>query len=211
MEASVAALSSPPQVIRYGEVIETSTTRVTAECDVLHILPELGSLVRIDGMAGQPSTYGVVSFGATGGLDSSRRAVRRGGPGVSDQAVYQKHPELGLVLRTTFEVAVIGFGDSGRFHHYLPALPAQLHFSVRSCAAVEVHSFCNQPQYLSSLLSYRGELSPEQLLASHLRWVDRTIDDGHRWLKDTTRRLARLMKRDYDTLATLLHAIEPAE
>ncbi|HUG15505.1 MAG TPA: hypothetical protein VMM78_10880 [Thermomicrobiales bacterium] len=203
--------SSAFPVVRHGEVIETSTTRISAESDVLHILPELGSLARIDGMTGQPTTYGVVSFGSTGGLDTSRKAVRRGAPGVSDQAIYQRHPELEIVLRTTFEVAVIGYGDGTTFHHHLPALPAPLHFSVRSCSAVETQAFCHEPRYLSALLTYRGELSPEQLVASHLRWVDRTLDDDHEWLRDATRRLARLMKRDYDLLATLLLAIEPVE
>jgi hypothetical protein len=207
----VVVSSSASGTVRFGEVIETSTTRVTAECDVLHILPELGSLVRVDGMPPQPTTYGVVSFGATGGLDTSRRAVRRGGQGVADQAIYQKHPELELVLRTTFEVAVIGFGAGAAIQHYLPALPAPLHFSVRSCSPSDVRAFCTQPQYLSALLSYRGELAPEQLIASHLRWVDKTLNDGHVWLHDATRRLARLMKRDYDMLATLLHAIEPTD
>lgn len=206
----MAASSNSSGVVRFGEVIETSTTRVVAECDVLHILPELGSLVCIGGLTDQPTTYGVVSFAATGGLDTSRKAVRRGGPDISDYSIYQRHPELEIVLRSTFEVAIIGYRDGKVSHHRLPSLPAPLHFSVRSCHASDVGTFCDAPQYLSSLLAFRGELPPEQLLASHLRWVDRTIDDGHLWLADATRRLARLMKRDYDMLATLLLAVEPS-
>lgn len=211
MVVSVVASSSSSGTVRFGEVIETSTTRVTAECDVLHILPELGALVRIDGMSAQPATFGIVSFGATGGLDTSRRAVRRGIAGVADHAIYQRHPELELVLRTTFEVAIIGSSDGSSVQHFLPTLPAPLHFSVRSCDRNAVEHFCAQPQYLSTLLAYRGELAPDHLIASHIRWVDRTLDDAHVWLADATRRLARLMKRDYDLLATLLQAVEPRE
>lgn len=194
---------------RLGEVIETSTTGFMAESDQLHRLPELGALVRVGGLDDVRAYYGVVSHGATGGLDTSRKAVRRGGDQFSDAAIYDRHPELELVLRTVFSVAVIGFRDGPGFRHALPALPVPLHYSVHGCDRVTVASFCANPGYLSALLSFHGEIMPEQLLAAHFRWVDNQLDDNHDWLADATRRLARLMKRDYDRLATILESVAP--
>ena len=62
---------------------------------------------------------------------------------------------------------------------------------------------------LPMLLSASGDLLPEMLVASHLRWVDATLQDGHAWLAGATRRLARLMKRDYDRFVTIAQAIAP--
>jgi hypothetical protein len=194
---------------RLGEVIDTSTTGFTAESDELHRLPELGALVRVKGLGGADAIYGVVAFGATGGLDSSRRAVRRGSAEVQDDAVYQRHPELGLVLRTIFDVAVIGFSRDEHFRHTLPPLPVPLHYNVVNCARDEVRAFTTAPRYLPALLSFRGDITPDALLASHFAWVDNLLDDNHAWLFDVTRRLARLMKRDYDQFATIMQAIEP--
>lgn len=205
----MAASSNVGTRTRLGEVIETSTVGFTAESDQLHSLPELGALVRVGGLSERISYYGVVAFGATGGLDTSRKAVRRGGHDLMDEAIYERHPELELVLRTLFSVAVVGYQDGFTPRHVLPALPAPLHYTVHACDAADTVTFCDTPRYLSTLLNYHGDVPAEQLVASHLRWVDEQLADNHAWLADTTRRLARLMKRDYDRLVTVLQAIEP--
>ena len=158
--------SAPEGSERLGEVIETNTTGFTAESDDLHRLPELGAIVRVGGLNEQQTYYGIVAFGETGGLDTSRRAVRRGSDSLSDEAIYSRHPELEYVLRTVFT--------------------------------------------FQSLLSYSGEITPEALTAAHLRWVDKTLGDSHEWLREAVRRLARLMKRDYDRFVTIVQAAEPS-
>lgn len=209
MAANVVVSSNPTTSVRLGEVIETSTTGFLAESDQLHRLPELGALTCVGGLDNSRAYYGVVSHGATGGLDTSRKAVRRGGDHLADAAIYDRHPELELVLRTVFHVAVIGYRDGPGFRHALPSLPVPLHYSVHGCDPATIAAFCANPRYFASLLSFRGEIMPEQLVAAHLRWVDSQLNDNHAWLADATRRLARLMKRDYDRLATILESIAP--
>jgi len=194
---------------RLGEVIETTTTSFVAESDQLHALPDLGALVRVGGRASQPSYFGVVAFGETGGLDTSRRAVRRGGVDIHDEEVYQRHPELEHVLRTIFTVTVVGYSSGSVCHHVLPTQPVPLHYSVHPCSRSDVLAFTAEPRYLPMMLATSGELPPEMLLASHLRWVDGVLRDDHIWLADATRRLARLMKRDYDRFSMIAQAIAP--
>ncbi len=210
MAASVAVSSSAIASSRLGEVIETSTTGFLAESDQLHLLPDLGALVCVGGLDDSRAYYGVVSHGATGGLDTSRKAVRRGGDHLADAAIYDRHPELELVLRTVFSVAVIGYRDGPGFRHTLPALPVPLHYSVHRCDRATAEAFCANPRYFAALLNYHGEIMPEQLIAAHLRWADGWLDDNHIWLADATRRLARLMKRDYDRLAIVLEQVAPS-
>jgi hypothetical protein len=88
-------------------------------------------------------------------------------------------------------------------------LPVPLHYSVHGCDQATIASFCANPRYFSALLSYHGEIMPEQLVAAHLRWIDNRLNDNHAWLTDATRRIARLMKRDYDRLATILEQVAP--
>ena len=131
----MAVLSSAAATSRIGEVIETSTSGFIAESDQLHELPELGALVGVGGLDGSPTFYGVVAFGATGGIDTSRKAIRRGSAGLEDDAIYARHPELDLILRTIFGVAVIGYGDSETFRHVMPALPVPLVLAAIALAA----------------------------------------------------------------------------
>lgn len=199
-----------PLDARLGEVVETSTLGYVAESERLHDLPAFGSLTRVRGLRDGENLYGVVAFGETGGLDAGRRAVKRGNAEVADDAVYAEHPELEYVLRTLFACAAVGYRANGVTRHVLPALPAPLHFNVHACGIDETRAFCAEPRYLSALLRYQGNVAPEQLLAGHLRWVDAQLDDDHAWLAEATRRLARLMKRDYDRLVVILEAIDPS-
>lgn len=192
---------------RLGEVIETTSLTYVAESDHLHALPEFGALVRVGSTQRAMDLYGVVCFGATGGMDAGRRAVRRGSDDVVDAAVYHRHPELELVLRTLFTVSVLGYVTDGQVRHSVPPLPAPLHYSVFPCAAQEVVRFARQPHYLSSLLEHVGDVAADHVVASHLLWVWRVLGDDA-WLTSAVSQLARLLQRDYERLRTVVTMLE---
>lgn len=197
--------------MRIGEVIETSTIGFWAESTALHDTPPLGSLVTVT-MAEGDTLYGVVAFGQTTGIDAGRRAVRRGSDEVFDAAIYREHPELTRILRTTFRVTTVGYvGTNGRPRHHLPPCPPPLHYSVLRCDHAAVLAFTETPRYFAMLAVSEGEVAPEQLLAAHIRCV--YDDRGHDldWLALAGRQVARLLKRDYDRLLTVLEAIDPSE
>ena len=195
--------------MRIGEVIETSTVGFWAESTALHDLPPLGSLVAV-AVPGGETLYGVVAFGQTAGVDAGRRAVRRGSAEVFDGAIYEQHPELTRLLRTTFRAVTVGYvGAEGRPRHHLPPGPPPLHYSVARCDGAAVRAFSEAPRYFAILAASEGEVAPEQLLAAHIRCV---YDDRGRdgvWLTAAARQVARLLKRDYDRLLTVLEAIDP--
>jgi hypothetical protein len=193
---------------RLGEVVETSTAGYWAESDELHALPPLGSLVSAP-LSDASESIGIVAFGQTGGLDPGRRAIRRGGEELMDHAIYARHPELEFVLRTLFQVVAVGQADGPRIRHSMPPVPVSLHFSVNTCDQTFVRRFVDSPGYFSALLRHHGEIAAEELIAAHMRWVDNMLDDNHLWLTDATRRIAGLMKRDYDRLVVVLNSIDP--
>jgi hypothetical protein len=197
--------------MRIGEIIETSTVGFWAESSALHDLPPLGALVSV-GVPDIGVLYGVVAFGQTAGIDEGRKAVRRGTDDVFDGAIYDRHPELTRILRTTFRVVTIGYtGPDGRPRHHLPPAPPPLHYSVSRCDRTMVVRFTDDPRYFSILSASEGEVAPEQLLAAHIRavYADRGHDQG--WLEGAGRQVARLLKRDYDRLLTVLEAIDPGQ
>jgi hypothetical protein len=194
-----------------GEVIETSTTRFTAQSHDLHCLPPLGSLVQVaigEG-AGAADIIAVVAFGETSGIDAGRRPVRRGSDTVYDQAIYREHPELSHILRTTFQAQIVGYIEAAGPRRYLPPTPPPLHFSVRDCPPATVRAFTDDLLYLSILLTADGPVSPEQLLAAHIRAVAGARQGDRGWLEGAGREVARLLKDDYDRLLTVLQSIDP--
>ncbi|MBL7183875.1 MAG: hypothetical protein ISS50_05435 [Anaerolineae bacterium] len=193
---------------RIGEIIETGTMGFVAESLELHQPPALGSLVKVE-LGDGGCVYGVVSHGATAGLDPGRRAVRRSTEQVYDEAIYDEHPELRHILRTEFSVLLVGCVEDGAIRQHLPAQPPPLHYSVHECTEEEVRAFSERLYYLRLLLSAAGEVPPEQFLAAHVRQAYRQRGQDREWLERAAREIAALLKHDYERLMTVLYAIEP--
>lgn len=195
--------------MRIGEVIETNTGGFWAESTALHELPPLGSLVTVTLPSGE-TIFGVVAFGQTAGLDSGRQAVLRGTAEIVDEGIYAHHPELAMILRTTFRAITVGYRDAGgTMRHYLSPCPPPLHYSVARCTAGEVRAFVTRPRYFAMLLAAETDVPAEQVLAAHIRTTYQLLDNDAGWLASTSQQVARLLKRDYDRLVTVLEAIDP--
>jgi len=194
--------------MRIGEIIETRSTSFVAESYELHRPPALGSLVKVK-VDSHREVYAVVSYGETGGIEPGRRAVRWGSEEVFDEAIYKEHPELRRTLRTEFAVLSVGSLEGGEARQGLPSEPPPMHYSVYSCLPEEVVRFTEELYYLRLLLAGEGPVSKEQLLVTHLREVYRARGDDEEWLARAAREVARLLKRDYDRLMTVLLGIEP--
>ncbi len=195
------------RTMRIGEIIETGTTGFVAESLELNRPPALGSLVKVEVGEGV-CVYGVVSHGATAGLDPGRRAVRRSSEQVYDEAIYDEHPELRHTLRTEFSVLLVGCVEDGVIRQHLPAQPPPLHYSVHQCDEEEVRAFSERLYYLRLLLSAPGEVPSEQFLAAHVRQAYRQRGQDREWLERAAREIAALLKHDYERLMTVLYAIE---
>ena len=193
-----------------GEIIESTSLKITAESFLFLQPPPLGSLVKAKQFGGEGWIYGVVSFGTTVSIDPGRRVTRRSTPSALDENVYREHPQLEHVLRTEFEAALVGSAEpDGLVHRHLPSQPPPLHYSVYPCSPEEVRAFSEELGYLWVLLGFRGMLTPERLIAAHLREVYRQRGNDRAWLEEAARMASRLFKSEYDKLTSVLVAIEP--
>ncbi|MCD6555322.1 MAG: hypothetical protein J7M16_15085 [Anaerolineae bacterium] len=194
---------------RIGEIVETSTTSFVAVSKTLHQPPALGSLVKVQ-LGGEDYTYGVVAFGTTTSPDPGRRAVPRASDEVYDEAIYAAQPQLTRVLHTEFTVVLVGCFEEGTIRQHLPPQPPRLHYDVHGCTSDEVRRFSERLVYFRLLLSARGEVPAEQLLAAHIRQVYRARDRDAAWLERAAREVTSLLRDDYDRMMTVLYGIEPA-
>ena len=194
--------------MRIGEIIETRSTGFVAESYQLHGPPALGSLVKVK-VDDHREIYAVVSYGETGGIEPGRRPVRWSTDEIFDEAIYEEHPELRRTLRTEFTALSVGGVEGEEARQGLPSEPPPMHYSVYSCIPEEVLRFTEELYYLRLLLAGEGPVPKEQLLVTHLREVCRARGNDEEWLSRAAREIARLLKRDYDRLMTVLLGIEP--
>ena len=193
---------------RIGEIIETTSTGLVAECETLNKPPALGTLARIAVGEGR-ELFGVVAFGRTGGLDPSRRAVKRGSAEFSDAAIYERHPELSRILRTEFGVVLVGWTEAGRIWQRLPSQPPPLHYSLFACDQATTARFSDGLSYFRLVLAYEGEIPADQLLAANIRETYRARGNDGVWLEKAGKEAAGLLQNDYERLMNVLLAIEP--
>ncbi|MEZ4570352.1 MAG: hypothetical protein R2849_08495 [Thermomicrobiales bacterium] len=122
--------------------------------------------------------------------------------------LHARHPELDRPA-DHFRAAAVGYEIDGSVRHALPPLPVPYSLRRPALHAIRGRRSLPETEASSSLLAFQGDVSAEQLIAAHLRWVDRQLDDNHGWLRDACRLLARLMRQDYDRLVLILETVDP--
>ena len=145
---------------RVGEVIEACTTDFVAQCYELYQSPPLGSLVKTHGDSNQ-DLYGVVYNALTGGVEPGRRHIARGKDEVNEEEIYRTSPQLLKLLKSEFNVLVIGYKKDDRVFQYLPPKPASIHGFVYLCTPDEVKHFSRSLDFLNILLKSRLDISVE--------------------------------------------------
>ncbi len=192
--------------IRLGEVIEASTTELTAQCYELYRLPPLGSLVKTK--EGDSELYGIVYHAATAGLEPGRKPIARGKDETSEEAIYQTSPQLSRLLKSEFGVLVVGFKKDAGLHQYLPPHPAHIHSFVYQCSPEEVKEFSQSFAFLNLLLNTRLPVSVEELVAAALRNMSRVHGDRHAYLVAAGKELAGLLGNEYNRLKMILGRLQ---
>lgn len=172
---------------KIGEVIESSTTKFTADCYVLHTPPPLGSLVAT--AEGDVEIYGVVSGATTVSIYPGRRPLARGRDEADAESIYRENPQLAKVLRTSFDVLVVGHGEGGEVRHYLPPRPPLVHGFVYLCDGDQVRRFTGSLDFLTLLLNSGAE-GGDEVVSACLRRASQCYDDGRAFLVRAGKELA---------------------
>jgi hypothetical protein len=194
---------------RLGEVIEASTMGFSAQCYELYQSPALGSIVTT--REGEMGLYGLVYNVSTAGIEPGRRPVARGKDETSEADVYRSNPQLLKLLRSEFQVLVVGFEFEGKIRQFLPPNPARIHSFVYACPEEKVLLFSRSFDFLNILLKSRLEIPVEELVAATLRQMSRVHGAGaYAFLVEAGKELASLLSFDYGQLRAILKGLKNA-
>jgi hypothetical protein len=193
---------------RVGEVVESCTTDFAAQCYELYQLPPLGSLVKARWEA-EAILYGVVYKALTAGVEPGRRPIARGKDEPNEDEVYRSNPQLLKLLKSEFNVLVIGYREEGRIFQYLPPKPARIHGFVYFCAPEEVKQFSRSFDFLNILLKSRLDIAVEELIGAALRQMGKVYGvERHAFLVSAGKELATLLSADYNQLKAILKGLK---
>ena len=212
------------RVGRVGEVVESASDRLTAQCYRLYESPPLGAFVRTEssladgghretGSAGEPSgIYAVVYSVSTQALDPGRPVIARGEDEDTEEDIYRSNPQIARLLCTRFEALILGHGDGVTASHYLPALPPRIHAFVYSCTPEEVARFTDKGLDFLSLLvnsSPAGRGVTDEVIAACLRRASAQLEDPRSFLVSAGKALAVQLTGDLPRLNSILRRLSP--
>ncbi|PZC46309.1 MAG: hypothetical protein C1O27_001886 [Chloroflexi bacterium] len=174
---------------RVGEVVEASTDSFVAQAYRLYEAPPLGALVRT---GSDTPTFGVICYTTTRGVDPNRRPIARGEHLADEASVYQENPQLELLLKTEFNVVIIGHEESGSVRHYLPPGPPRIHAFVHQCTDEEVRKFTQDLGFLELLLNSRN--ASDDATSALVRQAALCHEDSQIFLVRAGKELAMLLQ-----------------
>jgi len=187
---------------KIAEVIEASTTQFVAQCYELYELPPLGSLVKTGDI------YGIVANATTTSLEPGRKPIARGKDEASEEEIYRASPQLLKLLRSEFEVMVVGHKEGDRLCHYLPPSPARIHGFVYLCAPEEVQKFSQSLGFLNILINTHLPVPADELIAAALRQMSQAHEDRQAFLVSAGKELAVLLSSDFNQLKSILGRLQ---
>lgn len=188
-----------------GEVVVASTTEFTTQCHALYEAPPLGSLVRC---GGDSPIYAVVGDVSTQSIDPGRRPMALGEDEDSEEAVYQRNPQLNRLLTTEFRSVAVGHRDNGRLRRYLAPMPPRIHSFVYPCDPGQVLEFTGSLDFLPTLLASPIG-SSDDVIAAFLRQAGRSHPEPEGFLVDAGRQIAVLLAGQLQRLNGILRRLSP--
>ena len=198
--AAAPGATRAPIHAHVGEVIESSTTDLVAQARQLHGSPDFGAFVRIESDGTQ--MVGVVFNASTQSLEPNRRPTAYG---KTEAELRREQPQIFELLRTHFEVFVLGYFEGTGVVHLYPPQPARIHSFVHDCTREEVLTVTDSDQFLRSILAAPGVPADELVLACLRQALRvRDADAVAAYLVRMGSELARLLRDDYDRLSSLV-------
>ncbi len=202
---------------RVGEVVESATSRFTAQCYRLYDAPPLGALVRThltptspgeqpSSSVEQTNSYAIVYSISTQSLDPGRPIFARGEEEEREEDVYRSNPQLSRLLCTRFEALIVGHGDGEEINYSLPPLPPRIYAFVYQCAAESVKAFTDSLHFVHNLVT-SGLPSVDEVIAACLRQASVHHEDPQGFIIQAGRALATELSGELQRLNAIVRRL----
>ena len=185
-----------------GEIIESSLIKATAQSKELHVAPPFGSFVKIED--DKLPVFGVVFDIATLSLEPNRQTVAYGIP---YEQLKAQQPQIFSLLKTNFDIAIIGYKDNKKIYQNIPPHHPKIHSRVFECEKEELNQLTSQFDFIRTLLNTTGNISTE-LISACLRGCVKIAKDKRAFLIKAGKELSNVFRDDYSTLQTIIKKAE---
>jgi hypothetical protein len=188
---------------RIGEVIESSTTRFKAEAVEADSPPAFGSFVRT---GSDIITYGLVYNVYASSVDPGRKPIALG---LTEEELSREQPQLKQLLKTDFEVAIIGFAEDNLVHTFLPPWPPRIHSFVYACSNEEIIKLTENLEFIRVLTFLPSSLPTEELIAASIRIASQARGGSRDFLVKAGQEIATLLKDEYEKAKGIIRRLSP--
>jgi len=199
-EAAAVAPAQLDEGEHIGEVVESSTTQIVAQARLLHEAPSFGSFVRVGSAT---PALGIVYDISTQSLEPHRRPTAYG---KTESQLRREQPQIFQLLRTHFQILVLGYMEGGDAIHILPPQPARIHSFTHVCDEGEVRACTQSDEFLRAILNSTGTATDDLLIAA-LRHAVAARHGDRGYLVSRGKDLSRLLRDDYDRLSSVVRRI----
>jgi len=183
-----------------GEILESSTREIMAECKLDTQPPPLGTLIKINT---KPMILGIVYNVFTYCIEAGRRPTAYG---LTAEELQEEQPQIFELLKTGFQAVIVGFYEDDTYYQFSPPLPPPLHSFAYICGEDEIRIFTEEKDFIRVLLTTNKGQSDE-IIISFIRqaWIAHKKDQNV--LIDFGKELSILLKDDYDRLKSIMKRI----
>jgi hypothetical protein len=193
-------MATATEIEHIGEVIESSTSRFTAQACELNQAPGFGTFVKT---GTGPVAYGLVFDIRTQSADANRKPTAYG---MTEAELRREQPQIFELLRTEFDAVIVGHSGERGPLQILPSQPPGIHSFCYPCNEREVKALTGNGDYVRTILS-GSQLPSDDLIIASVRnaWAVRGFDMAY--LVTLGKELSRLIRDDYERLSSLIRRI----
>lgn len=193
--------------IKIGRMLRAGMNGFVVGCQVKKIdVPNFGSLVRAD-IGEKSQVYGLVHDLHVDDDGLVRQLATA--PDVEQSTIQDAQTNRNIPVEIS--VLSVGYREGGKLRHVLPPRPPLSLDLIYKCSPSELVTFTSEGRfgYFRHLLRH-DDLPLSELFAAHIRQADEVhrADGDPAWSTRAVEELIQLLRGDYETLTSLLRALQ---
>ena len=192
------------EIIRIGEVVESTTTSFVSQCYRLYDSPHLGTIVKT---GGPYPALGLVYNITTQGIDPSRKPVARGIDNLLEDDVYRINPQLEQLLRTDFFSITIGYVQDENIMCKLPPNPPPIYSFVEPCDDNELLALSSDLSFIKVIVN-SGLPASDELIATIVNELANHKDSREDFLITAGKMLLTVFPGDFRKMEYIIGKVQ---
>lgn len=192
-------------VNRIGEVIQASSLYFKGQCDELYKSPPFGGFVFVK--EEENNLIAIIDNIETSSIDPGRISVSQGEEHLNIDQIYDRHPELNILLRTTFEARVICTIRDNQVYPGPSSTPPRIHSIVQEAIDTDLNLVANFHNIVL-LISQVDSQAGDDFISSAIRHLSEVSPNKEIFLETASRELVNLFSSEPIRLNLLISKIK---